>query len=103
MVAAHDIDSENVNRIMEGLSEVAESETGRVTPARVCVPTVIDVRAIRRRLGLSQEAFCDRFGFKKATVRDWEQKRRRPEAAARVLLTVIDREPEAVTRALEAA
>lgn len=102
MVAAHDIDSENFNRIMEGLGEVAEIEAGRATPARVCVPTDIDVRGIRRRLGLTQEAFCAKFGFKPATVRDWEQKRRRPEASARVLLTVIDREPEAVTRALEA-
>ncbi|MGH7057870.1 MAG: helix-turn-helix domain-containing protein [Acetobacteraceae bacterium] len=64
------------------------------------VPDEVDVRAIRAKLGLSQDAFAVRFGFSAAAVRDWEQGRRRPEAAARVLLRVIAREPEAVRRAL---
>ena len=58
------------------------------------------MRAIRRSLGLSQESFALRFGFTASAVRDWEQGRRQPERAARVLLMVIEREPEAVTRAL---
>jgi len=60
----------------------------------------VDVKAIRAKLKLSQGAFAERFGFSVATVQDWEQRRRSPEASARVLLTVIDREPEAVQRAL---
>jgi putative transcriptional regulator len=96
-------DTENFDRIMAGLGEVAEIVAGRAEPARVYVPVDIDVKAIRTRFGLSQEAFAVRFGFKKATVQDWEQRRRTPEASARVLLTVIDREPAAVLRALEAA
>jgi len=51
----------------------------------------------RRR---SQQAFADRFGFPDAILQDWEQGRRGPETSARVLLTVIDKEPEAVHRAL---
>ena len=62
--------------------------------------TADDVRAIRRRLGLSQAAFPRRFGFSVASVRNWEQGHRRPEGAARVLLRVIAREPDAVTRAI---
>lgn len=58
------------------------------------------MRAVRNRSGLSQGDFAARYGFSRSAVQDWEQKRRRPEAAARVLLTVIDREPEAVERAL---
>lgn len=96
-------DNENFNRIMAGLEEVAEIAAGRSSPARVYVPAEIDVKAIRKRFGLTQDAFAARFGFSSAAVRDWEQRRRRPEASARVLLTVIDREPEAVTRALSAA
>ena len=42
----------------------------------VHVPEVVDVKAIRQRLGLSQEAFALRFGFSPASVRDWEQHRR---------------------------
>ena len=59
-----------------------------------------DVGAIRQRLGLTQASFAARFGISLGALRDWEQNRRQPEAPARVLLTVIDREPEAVERAL---
>ena len=54
-------------------------------------------------MGLTREAFAMRFGLQLGTVRDWEQRKRRPEGAARVLLAVIESEPEAVTRALAAA
>ncbi|HZZ36558.1 MAG TPA: transcriptional regulator [Caulobacteraceae bacterium] len=89
---------------MAGLEEAVEIVEGRADPAtyRVHVPLEVDVKAVRARTGLSQSKFAARFGFKKTAVRDWEQRRRRPEAAARVLLMVIDREPEAVDRALAA-
>jgi len=63
----------------------------------------VDVAAIRKRQKLSQEAFADRYGLSLGTVRDWEQQRRSPDRAALILLSVIDREPEAVTRALTAS
>lgn len=55
---------------------------------------------IRLGLGLTQPEFSLRFGFDVRAVQDWEQKCRQPERAARVLLTVIAHEPEAVSRAL---
>jgi putative transcriptional regulator len=67
---------------------------------RVHVPEKIDVRQIRTRLGLSQEAFAETYGFALSAVRDWEQGRRRPERSARILLKIVEKEPEAVTRAL---
>jgi putative transcriptional regulator len=67
---------------------------------RVHVPEKIDVRKIRARLSLSQEAFAGRYGFALSAVRDWEQGRRRPERSARILLKIVEKEPEAVTRAL---
>jgi len=59
-----------------------------------------DLRGIRERLGLSQEAFAQRFHLSLRTVQEWEQQRRVPEGPARVLLQIIDREPEAAARAL---
>jgi putative transcriptional regulator len=59
-----------------------------------------DVRLVRERLGLSQEAFAARFHLSLRTVQEWEQQRRVPEGPARVLLQVIEREPEAAARAL---
>jgi putative transcriptional regulator len=67
---------------------------------RVRPPTRVDVKALRRRLGLSQAAFASRFGFSLASVRNWEQGHRRPEGPARVLLRLILREPAFVLRTL---
>ncbi len=66
--------------------------------ARLMEP--MDVRAIRARLGMSQDAFAAAFGFSVAALRDWEQHRRVPRGPARALLQIIDREPEAARRAL---
>lgn len=60
------------------------------------------VKAVRAKLGLSQADFARRFGLAVGTLRDWEHARRMPEGAARVLLRVIEREPEAVARAVAA-
>ncbi len=59
-----------------------------------------DIRALRNRLGMTQEQFARTFHLPLGTVRDWEQGRTRPDAPALALLAVIDREPEAVCRAL---
>ena len=64
-------------------------------------PAAEDVRAIRRRLGLTQSQFAARYGFSVETIRNYEQGHRRPAGPARVLLKVIASEPDAVTRALQ--
>lgn len=56
--------------------------------------------ALRKRMKLSRRRFAARFGLDARAVQDWEQGRRVPDRAARVLLTGIDRDPEAVVRAL---
>ena len=63
-------------------------------------PSAEDVRAIRRRLGLTQTQFAA-YGFSLETIRNYEQGHRRPAGPARVLLKVIASEPDAVTRALQ--
>jgi putative transcriptional regulator len=68
----------------------------------VHVPPEFDVKALRRKLGMSQSRFAASFGFGLAAVQSWEQGRRRPEGPARILLKVIEHEPEAVRRALAA-
>lgn len=90
-------------RLIQSAKEARAIARGEMEPARVFAPSDIDVAAIRKRMGLSQARFAQRFGLSPATIRDWEQRRRRPEGAARILLTIIDREPEAVQRALEVA
>jgi putative transcriptional regulator len=67
----------------------------------VSVDAAPDVAAVRRQLGLSQGAFAALFGIPLATVKDWEQGRRRPDAPARAYLRVIAQNPKAVRHALE--
>lgn len=59
-----------------------------------------DIKALRVRLGMTQEQFARTYRLPLGTVRDWEQGRTRPDAPALALLAVIEREPEAVRRAL---
>jgi putative transcriptional regulator len=70
---------------------------------RVHVPERIDVKAIRTRLGMTQEEFAARFGFSVNTLRHWEQRKRQPEGPTRAYLIVIDKAPGAVQKALRAA
>jgi transcriptional regulator with XRE-family HTH domain len=63
----------------------------------------VDAGKVRRRLLLSQGAFARRYGFSLATLRNWEQGSRHPDAAARAYLTVIARDPERVAAAFAGA
>lgn len=55
-----------------------------------------DVRSIRDHYGLSQPKFADMLGISVSTLRNWEQGRRKPEGAARILLLVAAKYPETV-------
>lgn len=78
-----------------------EVETYTVPDADLLTPE--RVKAIRRKVASSTKEFERRFQISARTMEAYEQGRRRPDAAMRALLRVIDREPEAARRALEAA
>ena len=90
------------DKIMQGIGEARAHLEDKADKRRyrVHVPEKVDVKKIRRRLGLSQEAFAQTYGFALSAVRDWEQGRRKPERSARILLKIVEKEPEAITRAL---
>lgn len=60
-------------------------------------------RQARAVTGLSQPVFAERYGIPVASLRDWEQGRRAPDAAAESYLRVIAHLPDAVAQALRAA
>ena len=94
--------SKKSESIIRGLEEAFAFVNGTADESQyvVHIPTEIDVRAIRGRLGLTLQEFADRFGFDIETLRHWEQGRLVPVGSARAYLTVIGRDPEAVQRAL---
>ncbi len=85
------------------LSEVLAHVRGEISlPHRIVDdPAAEHIVALRKRMNLSRQQFADQFGLDSRAIQEWEQGRRVPDRAARVLLTVIDREPDAVRRALE--
>ena len=93
--------ADSVRRGLEEALAYAEG-TADKTAYRVHIPQTVDVKSIRVKLGLSQEAFAGRFGFNVHTLRHWEQGLRQPEGPARAYLLVIDRAPKAVQKALQA-
>ena len=93
------------HKIVAGLREAISYAKGDATTGvrlkRYEVPKNIDVRKLRQSLRMSQAEFALLFGFSLGTLRQWEQGRRYPDGAARVLLTVISHSPKVVKTALE--
>jgi putative transcriptional regulator len=75
--------------ILQGLREIKRGEYGRV----INVP---DITRIREKTGLSQARFAQLLGVSVRTLQDWEQGRRAPSGAARTLLMVAARNPQAL-------
>ncbi len=90
-------------QVLAGIKEVRAIVTGEADAADIHVAPNVDTRVMRSAMGLSQTAFAARFGFSPATLRDWEQGRKVPDRANRLLLAIIARRPEVVEEALKAA
>jgi putative transcriptional regulator len=80
---------------------IEDGETLDVAPERH--ELTIPVRAVREKLGLSQEAFAKALRIPVGTIRNWEQNRVKPDPAARALLLILYRQPKAALDALRAA
>ena len=88
--------------LLEGLREAVAWKRGDLALEVVNIDPMppTRIRALRKRVARSAREVEMRFGIPAATVNNWEQGRRSPDPAARALLVVIEREPEAVLRAL---
>ncbi len=97
--------TKTADSIRRGLEQAVDYARGEAKEGtyRAHVPAIVDVRAIRTKLGMTQEEFAARFGFSVNTLRHWEQGKRQPEGPTRAYLIVIDRAPKAVQKARHAA
>jgi putative transcriptional regulator len=86
--------------LLEGLEETLAWKRGEIALEVVNIdPMPAErIRAIRRKVARSAREFERRFGIPAATISNWEQGRRKPDPAGRLLLKVIDAEPETVER-----
>ncbi|MDI6026755.1 transcriptional regulator [Corticibacterium sp. UT-5YL-CI-8] len=92
--------SKSGKRLLEAAREMREIARGEAVPAHIHVPPDVDVRAIRRSLGMSQDAFATEFAFSINQIRDWEQNRTRPLDSNRAYLMLIERHPDTVRQML---
>ena len=86
--------------ILQGLKEAVDYVDGRRAGSRTHVLEVPDVKAIRKRLGMSQSEFAESYGIPLDTLQGWEQARREPDATASAYLKTIARMPKQVKAAL---
>jgi putative transcriptional regulator len=90
------------NGILAGLKEVAAHKRGEIKLNSYLVPSPVDVKAIRNKVGLSQSEFSARYGFPIRTLQDWELGRNQPPSPVRCYLLVIEQEPRRVEEILRA-
>ncbi len=81
------------NELMESMKQAVAISKGEMKPSRVFRIDPIDVKAVREKSAKSQESFAHMIGVSVATLRNWEQGRRRPDGAAMSLLRIVAADP----------
>jgi putative transcriptional regulator len=94
------MDKKMFNELLESVKEMDAIAAGKEKPSRSFEHPDLEVRTIRRKTGLSQDRFAYLIGVKPATLRNWEQGRRKPTGPARALLRILEADPEGAVRAL---
>ncbi len=89
------------DELLKSLRQGGKILKGKKDPTRAFQIRDPDVAAIRHHLGLTQRQFASLLGISPSTLRNWEQGRRRPEGAARVLLCVAAKHPQAVLETVQ--
>ncbi|MET0038004.1 MAG: NadS family protein [Candidatus Thiodiazotropha lotti] len=96
------MNKEMFDELLESVQEMDEIVKGKKKASRSFDYPDPEVKAIREKIGVSQEKFAILLGVSKRTVENWEQGRRQPTGAARSLLRIVEADPEHALRALNA-
>ncbi len=86
--------------LIESLTDALDHARGEASGVRVSTVALTDVRAIRRKLHMSQQTFAETYRIPLPTLKNWEQRRRHPDAPAAAYLLAISRRPEEISAAL---
>ena len=89
------MNKKNFDLLLESMREGGEILRGERKPSRqFVVENKEDVQQVRQTFNLSQDMFAKFMGVSVGTLRNWEQGRRHPSGAARVLLRIAIRQPK---------
>jgi putative transcriptional regulator len=96
------MNKQDFGKLMSSVRQAGQIRRKERAPGRVFSYRPADIKAIREKLGKSQPEFALMIGVSVATLRNWEQGRRRPEGPARALLRIAEKNPDALIDALGA-
>ncbi len=94
------MDNKMFNELLASVQEMDDVTQGKQAAAKVTEFPEPEVKAMRERMGVSQDKFALILGVSKRTVENWEQGRRHPTGAARSLLKIVQANPQYALEAL---
>lgn len=86
--------------LVASIKEAGQIKRGYKKPSRIFTITPPSIKAIRKKLNLSQNDFALMIGISLGTLQNWEQGRREPDGPAKALLKIASKNPKAVMEAL---
>ena len=94
--------NEHFSELLASIEEAGKIKRGETGASRIHEFPEPDVRAIRESIGFSQSKFAAFIGVNIRTLQNWEQGHRHPTGPARVLLRLVQTDPESVFKNLHA-
>ena len=94
------MEKKQFNELLKSIKEMKQIQAGKTKAARVTKFDAISIKSIRGKLHQSQSEFAFMIGVSPSTLRNWEQGLRKPKGPAYALLTVAQKNPSAVYKAL---
>jgi putative transcriptional regulator len=94
------MNNEIFNELLASVEEMDAIKNGDLEPKRQFKFDEPEVKAIRAKIGLTQNKFAALIGVSQRTLENWEQGRRHPTGPARALLKIVDADPESALRTL---
>ena len=92
--------NELFNELLASVQEMDEIVQGKKAAARVTKFLEPEANIIREKIRLNQNQFAMLIDVSKRTLENWEQGRQHPTGPAKVLLRILDVDPEHAVRAL---
>ena len=86
--------------LLDSVEEAGQIMRGSKPASRTFNFDEPDVRAIREQVGCSQSKFASLIGVSVRTLQNWEQGHRHPTGPAKVLLKLVQLNPESVFKQL---
>ena len=94
------MNDKDFNNLVKSVKQAGKIHAKQMEPSRKFEITPLDVKRIRQKLHKTQREFALMIGISVATLRNWEQGRRRPDGPAKVLLRIAQTNPSAISQAL---